>query len=423
MSQGDAVRSTVASGEANGDLDVARVREDFPILKQQVNGKPLVYLDNAATSQKPQVVIDTLERYYQMDNSNVHRGVHTLSQRATQEFEDTRSKARKLLNASGDQEIIFVRGTTEAINLVAQSYGRQNIGEGDEIIISAMEHHSNIVPWQMLCQERGAHLRVIPMNDAGELLMDEYERLLGPRTKLVSVVHMSNSLGTINRIEQIVEMAHGYGAPVFIDGAQSTPHMVIDVQKIGCDFFAFSGHKMLGPTGVGVLYGKSELLEAMPPYQGGGDMIKSVTFEKTTYNSLPYKFEAGTPNIAGVIGLGAAIDYLADIGLDRICSYEQDLLEYGTRRLSAIEDLRLIGTAERKAGILSFVLGDIHPHDIGTVLDSEGIAIRTGHHCTQPVMDRFGIPATARASLAFYNTKEEIDALVKGIDKVLEIFS
>ena len=423
MSARDTVRGKATLEKVNGELDVARVREDFPILKQQINGKPLVYLDNAATSQKPNVVIETLQRYYQTDNSNVHRGVHTLSQRATQEFEETRSKARQLLNASEDHEIIFVRGTTEGINLVAQSYGRQNVGAGDEIIISAMEHHSNIVPWQMLCQERGAHFRVIPMNDAGELLMDEYERLLGPRTKLVSVVHMSNSLGTINPIEQIVEMAHGYGAPVLIDGAQSAPHMVIDVQKTNCDFFAFSGHKILGPTGIGVLYGKSELLEAMPPYQGGGDMIKSVTFEKTTYNSLPYKFEAGTPNIAGVIGLGAAIDYVTGVGLDRICAYEQELLEYGTRRLSAIKDLRLIGTAQRKAGILAFVLGDVHPHDIGTVLDSEGIAIRTGHHCTQPVMDRFGIPATARASLAFYNTKEEIDTLIKGIDKVLEIFS
>ena len=418
MSARDAVRN-----KANGELDVARVREDFPILKQQVNGKPLVYLDNAATSQKPQVVIETLDRYYQLDNSNVHRGVHTLSQRATQEFEETRSKARRLLNASEDHEIIFVRGTTEGINLVAQSYGRQNVGAGDEIIISAMEHHSNIVPWQMLCQEKGAHLRVIPMNDSGELLMDEYEKILGPRTKLVSVVHMSNSLGTINPIEQIIEMAHSYGAPVLVDGAQSTPHMPIDVRQLNCDFFTFSGHKIFGPTGVGVLYGKADLLESMPPYQGGGDMIKSVTFEKTTYNSLPYKFEAGTPNIAGVIGLGAALDYVADIGHDRISAYEQELLEYGTRRLSSIGDLRMIGTARSKAGILSFVLGDIHPHDIGTILDNEGIAIRTGHHCTQPVMDRFGIPATARASLAFYNTKEEIDALVAGIDKVLEIFS
>ena len=413
----------LASDKAGNALDVARIREDFPILNHQVHGKPLIYLDNAATSQKPQIVIDTLNRYYNTENANVHRGIHSLSQQATQEFEDARSKVRQLLNASDDREIIFVRGTTEAINLVAQSYGRQNVGDGDEIIVSAMEHHSNIVPWQILCEERGARLRVIPMNDAGELLMDEYEKLLSPRTKLVSVVHLSNSLGTINPVEQIVEMAHSMGARVLLDGAQSTPHMAVDVREIDCDFFAFSGHKLFGPTGVGVLYGKADLLDSMPPYQGGGDMIKSVTFEKTTYNSLPYKFEAGTPNIAGVIGLGAAIDYVTNVGLERISAYETELLEYGTRRLSSIGGLRMIGTAKEKAGILGFVLGDIHPHDIGTILDSEGIAIRTGHHCTQPVMERFGIAATARASLALYNTREEIDALVKGIDKVLEVFS
>ena len=413
----------LASDKAGNALDVARIREDFPILNHQVHGKPLIYLDNAATSQKPQIVIDTLNRYYNTENANVHRGIHSLSQQATQEFEDARSKVRQLLNASDDREIIFVRGTTEAINLVAQSYGRQNVGDGDEIIVSAMEHHSNIVPWQILCEERGGRLRVIPMNDAGELLMDEYEKLLSPRTKLVSVVHLSNSLGTINPVEQIVEMAHSMGARVLLDGAQSTPHMAVDVREIDCDFFAFSGHKLFGPTGVGVLYGKADLLDSMPPYQGGGDMIKSVTFEKTTYNSLPYKFEAGTPNIAGVIGLGAAIDYVTNVGLERISAYETELLEYGTRRLSSIGGLRMIGTAKEKAGILGFVLGDIHPHDIGTILDSEGIAIRTGHHCTQPVMERFGIAATARASLALYNTREEIDALVKGIDKVLEVFS
>ena len=404
-------------------LDVARIRKDFPILKQEVHGKPLVYLDNAATSQKPQAVIDTLNRYYTTENSNVHRGIHSLSQRATEEYEGARSKVRQLLNAAEDHEIIFVRGTTEGINLVANSYGRQNIVQDDEIIISAMEHHSNIVPWQILCQERGAHLRVIPMNDAGELLMDEYEKLLSPRTKLVSVVHLSNSLGTINPIEQIVEMAHSHGVPVLLDGAQSAPHMAIDVRKIDCDLFVFSGHKLYGPTGIGILYGKADLLESMPPYQGGGDMIKSVTFEKTIYNSLPYKFEAGTPNIGGVIGLGAAIDYATGVGLDRTFAYESELLEYGTERLSSISGLRLVGTAREKASILSFVLEGIHPHDIGTILDTEGIAIRTGHHCTQPVMERFGIPATARASLAFYNTKEEIDALVKGIDKVIEVFS
>ena len=412
-----------ASGKATRTFEVARVREDFPILKQQVHGKPLVYLDNAATSQKPQVVLDTLEHYYSTENANVHRGVHSLSQQATQDYEAARGKIRQLLNASDDREIIFVRGATEGINLVAQSYGRQNVGEGDEIIISAMEHHSNIVPWQILCQERGAHLRVIPMNDDGELLMDEYEKLLGSRTKLVSVVHLSNSLGTINPIDQIIEMAHSRGVPVLVDGAQSTPHMMIDVRKMDCDFFVFSGHKLYGPTGIGALYGKAGLLEAMPPYQSGGDMIKSVTFEKTTYNSLPYKFEAGTPNIGGAIGLGAAIDYITDIGMDRMSAYEHDLLKYGTERLSTISGLQLIGTAREKADILSFVLRDIHPHDIGTILDNEGIAIRTGHHCTQPVMDHFGIPATARASLAFYNTREDIDALVRGIDKVIEVFS
>ena len=409
-------------GATAGSLDVARIREDFPILKQKVNGKPLVYLDNAATSQKPQVVIDTLTRYYATENSNIHRGVHFLSQQATQEYEDTRAKIRQFLNASDDREIIFVRGTTEGINLVAQSYGRQNVGEGDEVVISAMEHHSNIVPWQILCQEKGAHLRVIPMNDDGELLMDEYEGLLGPRTKLVSVVHMSNSLGTINPVRQMVEMAHGHGIPVLLDGAQSTPHMAIDVQELGCDFFVFSGHKLFGPTGIGALYGRAEMLESMPPYQGGGDMIKSVTFEKTLYNALPYKFEAGTPNIAGVIGLGAAVDYVSALGLDNTSAYEDTLLEYGTERLSAISGLRLVGTAREKAGILSFVLDGVHPHDIGTILDSEGIAVRTGHHCTQPVMERFGVAATARASLAFYNTKEEIDTLVRGIDKVMEVF-
>ena len=412
-----------ASGKAAGAFDVARIREDFPILKEKVHGKPLVYLDNAATSQKPRAVLDALDHYYTTENANVHRGVHYLSQQATQDYEAARGKIRQLLNASDDREIIFVRGTTEGINLVAQSYGRQNIGEGDEIIISAMEHHSNIVPWQILCQERGAHLRVIPMNDDGELLMDEYEKLLGPRTKLVSIVHLSNSLGTINPVEQIIEMAHGRGVPVLVDGAQSTPHMTIDVRKMDCDFFVFSGHKLYGPTGIGALYGKADLLESMPPYQSGGDMIKSVTFEKTIYNSLPYKFEAGTPNIGGAVGLGAAIDYINGIGMDRMAAYEHELLEYGTQRLSTISGLRLIGTAREKADVLSFVLGDIHPHDIGTILDSEGIAIRTGHHCTQPVMDRFGIPATARASLAFYNTREDIDALVKGIDKVIEVFS
>ena len=403
-------------------LDVARIREDFPILKTMVNGKPLVYLDNAATAQKPQAVLDTLNRYYTEENSNIHRGVHYLSQAATKDYEDARGKVRSFLNAPDDRQIIFVRGATEGINLVAGSYGRQNIGAGDEVIISAMEHHSNIVPWQILCQEKGASLKVIPINDDGELLLDEYEKLLNPRTKLVSVVHISNSLGTINPMEQIIEMAHARGVPVLVDGAQSAPHMPIDVQKLDCDFFVFSGHKVYGPTGIGAVYGKMDLLESMPPYQGGGDMIKSVSFEKTLYNDLPYKFEAGTPNIAGVIGLGAAIDYLTGLGMDITRAHEDGLLEYGTERLSKVSSVRLIGTAANKASILSFVMDGVHPHDIGTILDSEGIAIRAGHHCTQPLMERFGIPATARASLAFYNTEEEIDLLVRGIDKVIEVF-
>ncbi len=422
MTTAKPVANQRASGESLVPFEVERIRADFPILKQKVHGKPLVYLDNAATSQKPQVVIDTLVRYYTMENANVHRGIHYLSELATNEYEAARSKVKRFLNASDEREIIFVRGTTEGINLVSHSYGRQNIGAGDEIIISAMEHHSNIVPWQILCQEKGARLRVIPINDAGELIMDEYEKLLSPRTRLVAIVHVSNSLGTINPIQQIVDMAHAQGVPVLVDGAQSTPHMPIDVRKLDCDFYVFSGHKLFGPTGIGIVYGKANLLESMPPYQGGGDMIKRVTFEKTLYNALPYKFEAGTPDIAGAIGLGAAIDYVNSIGLDRIAAYEHELLEYGTKRLSAIQGLRLIGTAKEKAAILSFVLDGVHAHDVGTVLDSEAIAIRAGHHCTQPVMDRFDIPATARASLALYNTKAEVDALVKAIDKVFEIF-
>ncbi|MBI3744794.1 MAG: cysteine desulfurase, partial [Chloroflexi bacterium] len=345
-----------------------------------------------------------------------------LSELATQEYEGARAKVRKFLNAASDQEIIFVRQATEGLNLVANSFARPRLGPGDEIVISAMEHHSNIVPWQMLCQEKGAKLRVVPINDAGELLMDEFERMLNPRVKLVSIVHISNSLGTINPVERIIEMAHAKGIPVCIDGAQSAPHIKIDVQRLDCDFFTFSGHKLFGPTGVGVLYGKRKHLEAMPPWQGGGDMIKSVTFEKTVYNDLPYKFEAGTPHIAGVIGLGAAIDYLESIGFDRIAPYEHELLEYGTEKLQRINRLRLIGTAKRKASILGFVLDGIHPHDTGSVLDTRGIAIRAGHHCTQPVMDRFSVPATARASLAFYNTKDEIDALAEGIQHVFKVF-
>ncbi len=403
-------------------VDVEKVRADFPALHQMINGKPLVYLDNASTTQKPQAVIDTLVQYYTLDNSNVHRGVHTLSQRATDHYEEARAKVRRFINAETDEEIIYVRGTTEGINLVAQTFGRENVGEGDDIIVTAMEHHSNIVPWQILCQERGANLKVIPITEQGELVMEEYERLLGPRTKLVSIVHQSNALGTVNPAKQIVDMAHSLGVPVLVDGAQSAPHMAIDVQDLGCDFFALSGHKLYGPTGIGVLYGRADLLNAMPPYQGGGEMIKSVTFEKTIYNDLPHKFEAGTPDIAGAIGLGTAIDYISNLGMDNIYNYERELLEYGTQRLSAIEGLQIIGTAREKAGVLSFVMEGIHPHDIGTILDTEGIAVRTGHHCAQPVMDRYEIPATARASLALYNTREEIDALVRGIDRTLEVF-
>ncbi len=404
-------------------FDVEKVREDFPILKVRVHGKPLVYLDNAATSQKPQVVIDTISRYYMAENSNIHRGIHFLSLQATRAYEDARDKVKHFLNASHTREILFVRGTTEGINLVAQSYGRTFIKEGDEIVISAMEHHSNIVPWQILCEQVGAKLRVIPINDDGELLIEEYEKLLNKRTKFVSVAHLSNALGTINPVKQIIEMAHRCGVPVLVDGAQAVPHLKVDVQDLDCDFYAFSAHKLFGPTGVGVLYGKANLLEAMPPYHGGGDMISSVTFEKTLYNVLPYKFEAGTPNIAGGVGLGAAIDYLNGIGLETVAAYEHELLSYATEAISRILGVRLIGTAKEKACVLSFVVDDIHAHDVGTILDEEGIAIRTGHHCAMPVMQRFGVPATARASLAFYNTREEIDTLVAGIHKVKEVFA
>ncbi len=404
-------------------FDVEAVRRDFPILSREIGGKPLVYLDSAATSQKPQVVIDALSAYYSGMNANIHRGVHTLSQEATEAYEGARGKVRQLINAAEDAEIVFTRGTTEGINLVAQTLGAQRLGQGGEVVISNMEHHSNVVPWQILCEQTGGRLRVVPINDDGELLMDEYESLLGPQTALVSIVHMSNALGTINPVKDIVAMAHSRGIPVLLDGAQATPHLPVDVRELDCDFYAFSGHKLFGPTGIGVLYGKREWLESMPPYQGGGEQIKSVTFEKTIYNDLPYKFEAGTPHIAGVIGLGAAIDYVNGVGLERAAAYEHELLEYGTEQLQAIEGLRLIGTAREKAGVLSFVLDGIHPHDIGTVLDTQGIAIRTGHHCTQPLMQRFQVPATARASFAFYNTRGEIDALVEGIHKTFEVFS
>ncbi len=404
-----------------GSYDAAAIRRDFPILDQTVNGKPLVYLDNAATTQKPTAVIDAVSGFYLHDNSNIHRGLHELSQRATAAYETARKKVQRFLNAAEDREIVFVRGTTEAINLVVSSYGRNHVGNGDEVLITAMEHHSNIVPWQMLCEEKGALLRVVPINDAGELILDELERLLGPRTRIVSVVHQSNALGTINPIDRIVELAHDRNIPVCVDGAQAAAHLEVDVRALDCDFYAFSAHKLYGPSGVGVLYGKAGLLESMPPYQGGGEMISSVTFEKTIYNKIPHKFEGGTPNIAGVIGLGAAIDYLAEIDREKAAAHEADLLRYATGAVKQIPRLRIIGTAREKASVLSFVMEGIHPHDIGTVLDQEGIAVRAGHHCTQPLMARFGLPATARASMAIYNTREEIDALVAGIHRVREV--
>ncbi len=407
----------------SSELDVEKIRADFPILKEKIYGKPLVYLDSAATTQKPQVVIDTINHYYSSYNSNIHRGVYLLSQRATDGYEGARIKVQRFINAAESREIIFVRSATEAINLVAQTYGREHVQAGDEVIVSAMEHHSNIVPWQILCQEKGANLRVIPMNDEGELLLDEYGKLLNSRTRLLAVVHVANAIGTINPIQEIIQQAHQQDVPVLVDGAQSAAHLEVDVQALDCDFYAFSGHKLYGPTGVGILYGKANLLDSMPPYQGGGEMISSVTFEKTTYNVLPHKFEAGTPNIVGSIGLGAAVDYVSEIGLKNIVAYEKELLLYATQQLSAISGLRLIGTAQEKASILSFVIEGVHAHDVGTILDQQGIAVRTGHHCAQPAMDRFQVPATARVSLAFYNTKGEIDALVKGIQRVIEVFS
>ena len=403
------------------DFDVNKLRADFPALHQRVHGKPLVYLDNAATAQKPQIVIDRLMQYYALENANIHRGVHYLSENATAEYEKARSGIQRLLHAKESREIIFVRGATEALNLVANSYGRKNIGEGDEVIVSGMEHHSNIVPWQILCEEKSAHLRVVPVTDDGALDMQAYEELLGPRTKLVSIAHMSNALGTINPVKRIIDLAHRQGVPCMLDGAQAISHIPVDVQALDCDFYLFSGHKLFGPTGIGALYGKAQLLEAMPPYQSGGDMISSVTFERTLYNELPYKFEAGTPHIAGVIGLGAAVEYVKAVGLERIAVYEHGLLEYGTEKLRRIEGLRLIGTAPDKASILSFVLEGVHPHDIGTVLDREGVAIRAGHHCAQPLMDRFEVPATARASLALYNTREELDILAAAVEKAIEV--
>ncbi|WAK03666.1 cysteine desulfurase [Methylobacter sp. YRD-M1] len=401
---------------------VAKIRADFPILDQKIRNKPLVYLDNAATCQKPNVVIDSISNLYRHDYANVHRGVHTLSVRSSELFESARIKVKEFINAASDKEVIFVRGTTEAINLVAQTFGRANIKAGDEIVISGMEHHSNIVPWQMLCQQSGAVLKVAPINHKGELIYDEFEKLLNDKTKLVSIVHMSNALGTVNPVRKIIAAAHSKGIPVLLDGAQAIPHMPVDVQELDCDFYAFSGHKLYGPSGVGVLYGKQALLEAMPPYQGGGDMIRKVTFEETEYNVLPYKFEAGTPSIADVIGLGAAIDYLNEVGMEAIAAYEAELLAYATEQARQIKGLRIIGEAENKGAILSFVLDRIHPHDIGTMLDSLGIAVRAGHHCAMPVMDFFEVPATARASFAMYNTKEEIDVLMQGIKSLIEVF-
>ncbi len=403
-------------------FEVRRVREDFPILDQKVFGKPLAYLDNAATAQKPRAVIDAIVGFYEHDNANIHRGLHALSERATAAYEDARGRLRRFVNAAQEREIVFVRGTTEAINLVAQTYGRAHVGAGDEVLITALEHHSNIVPWQILCGEKGARLRVAPIDDRGDLVLDELEGLLTPKTRIVSVAHVSNALGTINPVRRIVEAAHRLSIPVLVDGAQAAPHLPIDVRDLDCDFYTLSGHKMFGPTGIGVLYGKEALLSAMPPYQGGGDMIATVTFEKTEYNRLPYKFEAGTPHIAGVIGLGAAVDYLSGLDAAGRMAHEDDLLAYATERVGGLPRVRIVGTAREKTSVLSFVIEGVHPHDIGTILDREGVAIRAGHHCAQPLMDRLGVDATARASLALYNTREEIDALAAGLRRVLEVF-
>ena len=415
--------SAEAASAVESVFEVQRIRRDFPILTRSIRDQNLVYLDNAATTQKPQRVLDALSSYYATGNANIHRGVYLLSEEATAAYDLARGKVQGLLNARAAHEIIFTRNSTESINLVAQSYGRQNLGPGDEILITHMEHHSNIVPWQLLCEQVGARLCVAPIDDDGTLQLDEFQRLISPRTRLVAVVHLSNSLGTINPVQDIVRMAHARGVPVLIDGSQSVYHMPVDVQALDCDFYVFTGHKLYGPTGIGVLYGRESLLEQMPPYQGGGDMIRSVTFDKTTYAELPHKFEAGTPHIAGAIGLGAAVDYLLSVGFEGIGRHEADLLAYGTNALSEVKGLRLIGTSPNKASILSFIMDGAHPHDIGTIVDADGIAIRTGHHCTQPVMDRFGVPATSRASIAMYNTHEEIDALVKALEHVRETFA
>ena len=407
---------------SDDSFDVARVREDFPVLAEKVHGKPLAYLDNAATAQKPRAVIRRLARYYETENSNIHRGVHRLSEQATQAYEDARGTVRRFVNAAEDREVVFVRGATEAINLVARCYGGARLQAGDEVVISAMEHHSNIVPWQLVCQEKGAWLRVVPIDDRGDVVMEEYHRLLGPRTRMVALPHVSNALGTVNPVREMIRAAHGVGAPVLIDGAQGAPHAVVDVRDLDCDFYAFSGHKLYGPTGVGVLYGKADLLEAMPPYQGGGDMILSVSFEKTEYNVLPYKFEAGTPHIAGVIGLGAAVEYLEALGLDAVAAHEDRLLAHALERLARTPGVRFVGTPERRASLVSFVLDGVHAHDVGTILDQEGVAVRAGHHCAMPVMERYGVPATVRASFACYNTETEVDALADGLEKAGRIF-
>jgi len=403
-------------------FDVQRLRRDFPILHRTVRGRKLVYLDNAATTQKPQAVIDRIVRYYTEENSNVHRGVHFLSEIATAAYEGARTTVKRFINARSEKEIVFTRGTTEAINLVTSSWGGRNVGAGDCVLITAIEHHSNIVPWQLLCEAKGAQLLVAPVADNGELIQDEYLKLLERHPKIVAFGHASNALGTINPVKAMTQAAHDAGAVVLIDGAQGVPHSIVDVQDIGCDFYAFSGHKVYGPTGIGALYGREALLEAMPPYQGGGDMILSVSFEKTTYNALPYKFEAGTPNIEGVVGLAAALDYVGGVGIENITAHEQELLHYATERLQELDGVRLIGTAREKASVISFTLEGVHPHDIGTILDQEGIAIRTGHHCAQPLMMRFNVPATGRASFGMYNTKEEADALVAGLQRVIEVF-
>lgn len=400
-------------------LDINAIRQDFPILKREVNGKPLVYFDNGATSQKPQLVIDAINKYYSFENSNIHRGIHTLSQEATNAYEEARKKVQRFVNAQHEHEIIFTKGTTDSINLVASSFGKKHLKKGDEIIISTMEHHSNIVPWQMICEETAAVLKVIPINDKGELLMDEFKKLLSPKTKLVAITHVSNTLGTINPVKEIIILAKEAGALILIDGAQAVPHTKIDVQELNCDFYAFSGHKMFGPTGVGILYGKEAVLNDLPPYQGGGDMIKTVTFEKTTYNCLPHKFEAGTPNIVGGIGLGVAVDYMNSIGIDKIEAYEHELLTYATEQIKQIEGVRIVGEAQNKASVLSFVVDGTHPSDIGMIIDKLGVAIRTGHHCTEPLMNRLNVPGTARASFAFYNTKEEIDIFIAALKRAV----